>query len=140
MILPSFTYCGVLLLNLNNSQLRKLDSLDARARNIVNRDCSDTVQPPSIHRQNQKRACILVRKCLDGNSIDEMHNYFQINEHNYATRNSKKMLKLPLVKTQYASKSFYLMGAKLYNSLPLAARDSKAVTPFKNLLNYYFSN
>ena len=119
--------------------MRKLDSLDRRANNIVNHESLNVVNLPSIHTENQKRACILVQNCLEGKVIDELRNYFQINQHNYGTRNNKKLLKLLLVKTQYASKSFYFMGAKLYNSLPLAVRESKSKTSFKKFLTKHFS-
>ena len=85
-------------------------------------------------RKSKKKACIFVQNCLDGKIIDELRNYFQISQHNYGTRNNKKLLKLPLVKTQYASKSFYFMGVK-----PLAARESKSKTSFKEFLTKHFS-
>ena len=33
------------------------------------------------------------------------------------------MLKLPVIKTEYARKSFYFTGVNIYNSLPLELRE-----------------
>ena len=42
---------------------------------------------------------------------------FKISNHLYQTRNNTKMLKLPVIKTEYARKSFYFSAASIYNAL-----------------------
>ena len=44
-------------------------------------------------------------------------------EHSIRTRNSSEIIRLPMITTEYARKSFSFTGAKEYNMLPLEARE-----------------
>ena len=87
---------------------------------------------------NQIKACQMVRNCLDGNVCSNFMNYFEINAHERSTRNSGYQLKLPKIRLEYSRRSFYNMGAKLYNDLPLNIRKAEDHKSFNKLLKGYF--
>ena len=138
MILPTFTYCSILLLCNTRTQSEKLDSFHNRAEAIVNRNSVNRITLQSVTNANKKRACTLVRSCLDDKVIDPFRNYFQQIEHPMRTRNSSKMIRLPMIKTEHARKSFSFTGAKEYNMLPLEAREMQT-TDFLTFLKKHFS-
>ena len=45
-----------------------------------------------------------VRLCLDDKCIHPFRNYFQLIEHAIRTRNSSNLIRLPMIKTEYAKK------------------------------------
>ena len=135
MILLTFTYCGILLLCNTRTQSEKLDSSHNRAEAIVNRNSVNRITLRSVTNANKKRACTLVRSCK---VIDPFRNYFQLIEHPMRTRNSSKLIRLPMIKTEYARKIFSFTGAKEYNMLPLEAREMPT-TDFLTFLKKHFS-
>ena len=138
MILPTFTYCGILLLCNTKTQLNKLHSFHKRAEAIVNRYSVNKIPLQSVPNANKKRECILVRSCLDNKVIEPFKNYFQLIEHPIRTRNTSKIICLPKIKLEYARKSFAFTGAKVYNMLPLEAREMQAAD-FALFLKKHFS-
>jgi len=60
-----------------------------------------------------------------------MIGYFEKNVHSKKTRNASNLLKLPKIKLEVARGSFFYMGAKLYNELPLDTRKSCSFNDFK---------
>ena len=88
--------------------------------------------------QTRLRACKLVRKCLERETCEQLQNYFTLQEHERQTRNNNYTLKLPRIKTEYARKSFMLMGAKVYNELPLELRKIENYKEFENQLKEHF--
>ena len=123
MVLPTFTYCGILQLCNTKTQSEKLHSFHNRAKAIVNRNSVNRITLQFVTNANKKRACTLVRSCLDDNVIDPFRNYFQLIEHSIRTRNSSKIIRLPMIKAEYARESFSFTDAKEYNMLPLEARE-----------------
>ena len=93
-IVPIILYSSLIHLKLTTIQLKKLSSLDSRAKKII----GGTVSIKSISSRMKIRSCLLVRKCLVGESCENFKQYFQINSHERKTRNSNKFLKLPAVK------------------------------------------
>ena len=138
MILPTSTYCGILLLCNTKTQLDKLHSFHKRAEAIVNRYSVNKIPLQSVPNANKKRACILVRSCLDNKVIEPFKNYFQLIEHPIRTRNTSKIICLPKIKLEYARKSFAFTGAKVYNMLPLEACEMQAAD-FALFLKKHFS-
>ena len=57
--------------------------------------------------------------------------------HSKSTRNGGYMLKLPNIRLEYCRGSFYYMGAKLYNDLPIMIRKTENFKDFKKQLNIY---
>ena len=115
---PTITYSCVVNLNLTHTQKQKLVSLDQRASKIVKNLEINTLDMIFKH------AVKFVNKCLDGVVCSNFVNYFKVLSHQKNTRNNNHMLILPKVKLELAKRSFYFMGAKLYNSLPLEIRQS----------------
>ena len=90
MIVPIITYSGMVKLSLTKIQLRKLDSIERRAQEIIGND----VYIPHLDKLIKKKACVVVRKCLDKEICNNFQEYFKINELNCGTRNNGIMLKL----------------------------------------------
>ena len=139
MVLPAFTYCGILQLKYTNTQLSRLSSLHSRALKIVFRDGRPNKKLTSVVNANKTRACKLVRKCLDKETCEQLQNHFTLQEHERQTRNNTYTLKLPRIKTEYARKSFLFMGAKVYNELPLELRKIENYEEFEKQLKDYFN-
>ena len=138
MIVPILTYCGLINLHLSQSREDKLLAFHHRALDIIrsNTKYECDINSPSII--NQIKACQMVRNCLDGNVCSNFMNYFEINAHERSTRNSGYQLKLPKMRLEYSRRSFYNMGAKLYNDLPLNIRKEEDHKSFNKLLKGYF--
>ena len=77
-----------------------------------------------------------MRKCVNGNVCTNFQDYFMINEHNVRTRNRNILLQIPKVKVEFAKNGFFVMGARLCNSLPKDIRES--VDDFENKVNSFF--
>ena len=138
MILPTFTYCGILQLKYTNTQMSRLSSLHTRALKIVSGDVRPNQKLTSVVNANKTRACKLVRKCLERETCEQLQNYFTLQEHERQTRNNNYTLKLPRIKTEYARKSFMFMSAKVYNELPLELRKIENHKEFENQLKDHF--
>ena len=135
MIVPLVTYAATTSLNYNKHQLEKLLSLERKAQKVVN--CEERL--PKIQNQIVKESCLLVRKCIDGSVCENFQSYFKVNEHSIAKRNNGKSVTMPAVKLGYAKNSFYFMGSKLYNNLPLTVRSAENYESFKTSLKDYYS-
>ena len=138
MILPTFTYCGILQLKYTNTQLSRLSSLHLRALKIIFGDARPNQELTSVVNANKSRACKLVRKCLDKDTCEQFQNYFTLREHEKQTRGNKSTLELPKIKTEYARKSFMFMGAKVYNELPMELRKIESYNEFEKHLKEHF--
>ena len=137
MIVPIITYSRMVKLLLTKIQLRKLDSIERRAREIMGND----VYIPHLEKLIKKKACVVVRKCLDKEICNNFQEYFEINEHNCGTRDNVIMLKCPKVKLEFARQAFRFSAAKIYNELPLqirAEKDSKIFRDITITISEYF--
>ena len=81
-----------------------LDSFHNRVEAIVNRNSINRITLQSVTNANKKRACSIVRLCLDDKCIHPFRFYFQLIEHSIRTRNSSKIIRLPMIRTEYARK------------------------------------
>ena len=139
-VVPLLTYCGVVNINLSNTQIKKLQSLESRAIEIIQL-CNtnyDIFKVSSIHNTIKKRACTLVYECLHGNLCSNFRNYFELMNHGKATRNNKINVKLPRVKLCVARNSFYYMSAKLYNNLPSHIKSTRCKQSFKKQIDLFY--
>ena len=73
MILPTFTYCGILQLKLTTTQANRLASFYDRSLRIIQGKSSTEPAIQSVENANNIRACKLVRKCLDGEANETLH-------------------------------------------------------------------
>ena len=121
-------------LNINETQAKKLTSLENRAKFLCR---SENI--PTLQNMMAKRACMLVRLCLNGNICINFKNYFTIVNHSRNTRSNMVNVMLPKVKLQTGKFGFYYMGAKRYNELPVHIKESKNISEFRKNLNEYFN-
>ena len=139
MILPTFTFSGILLLKLTETQVKRLSTFHDRSRRIVLGDSGNCDEIQSVVNANKIRACKLVRKCIDKDICDAFQGYFNINDHTVRTRNHQSLLKIPKIKTEFARKSFRFMGATIYNELPIQVRRIESFIAYEQSLNQHFS-
>ena len=76
MILPTFTYCGILLLKLTNTQIVRLSLFHSRSLKIVYGAEASKYWLMSVINANKMRACKLVRKCLRKSICEHFQNWF----------------------------------------------------------------
>ena len=63
---------------------------------------------------------------------------FEIKTGGINTRNNNLFLKLPKVKLEFVKQSFYYLGAKIYNDLPIEIRREGDYDQFLKLLKDYY--
>lgn len=132
MILPCVTFNCTVNLNLSQTQLQKLQSIDKLATKLTG-----TNQTP-VANEIKKRSILLVRKCLENKVCENFNGYFNMISHDRGTRNNGCMLKIPSTKLQYAKTGFFCMGAKHYNELPIEIRKTENFNDFKKkVFNLY---
>ena len=141
-IMPTFTYCGYISLGSSESRKRMIRSIDARSLAIISPKCSPQncdLRILTIDNFLQKRACCFVFDCLNGTACFPFKVYFQRSHHNaLTTRNNGKSAKLPRVKLDFARRSFYFLGASIFNSLPLSLRNINSRVIFKKALDDFY--
>eukprot|EP00794_Sanderia_malayensis_P001559 gene1559-1719_t len=150
--MPVYTYCGVLqmkLLETKKKQLKAFLKIDNRCLKIVydgekSNDALPSVKGVSRGMSNQLnankiRVCKLVRKCIDKDICDIFKDHFTIQDDGKETRNANNSLKMPQIRPEYARKSFYYTGAKIYNELPPNIRKTTNTTEYENSLKGHFS-
>ncbi len=122
MIMPVFTYCGVLQMKLSETKIKQLKALHDRCLKIVYDGENSSEGLPSKINANKIRACKLVRNCIDKDICEIFKDHFTLQNHGKETRNDKNSLVLPKIRTEYDRKSFFFTNAKIYNDLPLKIR------------------
>ena len=137
MILPVITYGSLLHLNPTMCQRMKLTSFHNGSVKIVNNSKHECSGIPSPYAITVTISYELVRKCLDENKHARI---------SFATlrrlimmdfRICKHSLKLPKLRLEYCRGSFYYMGTKVYNDLPLTIRTTETFNEFKEKLKGY---
>ena len=139
MIMPIFTYCGYNSLGWSESRKRMIRSIETRSLEIISPKCSSKncdLRFLTIDNFLQKRACCFVFDCLNGTACFPFKDYFQRLHHNVLnTRNNGKSVELPKVKLVFARRSFYFLGASIFNSLPLSLRNTNSRVLFRKALD-----
>ena len=127
MIIPLFTYCSILTLQLNKTQSTKISSFERRANELIfSRNSIKEIS--KIQKLARKRICSQVFDCLSNRACTNFTNYFELMDN--CTRNKNKLLRLPAIKLESSRKSFFFNGAKSYNELPLRVREAKTKKQF----------
>ena len=88
---------------------------------------TNNIKVTPLHDSIGKHACKIVKKVMTDN-ICSLKGCFEVNNHSKQTKNSNFLLKVPRIKLETARSSFYYMGVKFYNDLPLNLRK---VEPYK---------
>ena len=83
--------------------------------------------------------CKIARKCIDKDICDTFKDHFTIQNHGKDTRNADHSLKMIKIRIEYARKSFYYTGAKIYNELPLKIRKITNATEYEKSIKDYFT-
>ena len=141
MIMPIFTYCGYNSLGWSESRKRMIRSIETRSLEIISPKCSPQncdLRFLTIDNFLQKRACCFVFDCLNGTTCFPFKDYFERFHNALNTRNSGKSARLPKVKLDFARRSFYFLGASIFNSLPLSLRNINSRVLFRNALDDYY--
>ena len=94
-IVPLLTYCSIINLNCTLTHKRLLSYIEKRADIIVNRNHVKKLKIPSIDHLIKKKACVIVRKCLNGQVGTPFKNYSTLNKHSAGTRHQGLFLLLP---------------------------------------------
>ena len=84
-----------------------------------------------MHDSIRKHACKFVKKVITDNICLNLKGYFEVNNHSKQTRNANFLLKVPRIKLETAGSSFYYMGVKFYNDLPLNLRKVESYKEFE---------
>ena len=100
------TFCCLVNLTNSETQKKRLESLDIRSGKIVNR----SVLVITVQGYKIRHACKFVRKCLDGTFCEKFYGYFTEIEH--PTQWNKCLLKISLLRTEFAKKSALFMANK----------------------------
>ena len=128
-VTPLLMFNCIINLNLTVTQINRLTSLDNRAKRITN----NTKTTP-LHDSICKHACKIVKKVITGDICSNLKGYFEVNNQSKQTRNANFLLKVPRIKLETARSSFYYMGVKFYNDLPLNLRKVELYKEFERQL------
>ena len=111
-VIPVFTYCGTVNLNLSKISLGKLDRIHERAVGIIPK--TNTVKLTPIITYVRRHACQIVRTSITRQLPAPMSNYFKLfhTQSSKSTTENKISIALPRVQN-----GFYYQGAMIYNSL-----------------------
>ena len=91
---------------------------------------------PSSDHLIKKKACVIVRKCLNGQVCMPFKIYFTLNKHPAGTRNQGLFLILPKVRLEFMKRSFFYSGASMFNGLPKKTREISETRDFKKSLSF----
>ena len=122
MVVPIFSFDYIVNLNVSRSKIEKLSSIQRRASSVVNIH-GDKFKPDHLYDVSRRQECLLVKKCLDGLTCQNFHNYFKFNTHDIRTRNQGKLLILPDVRLRTTQSLFSSWGREFstlchWSSLP----------------------
>jgi len=131
-IVPLLLYSTFIQLQLTNTQQKKFDSIERKAKKVI----GGNKNIAGLESRRMKKACKMVRKCLNGDTCCNFNDYFLFNTHEMNTRNKNSLLKLPKINLEFGRKTFKFQGAKLFNDLPSVIRNSK--TTYDILLDKHF--
>ena len=137
-IMPIFTYCGYNSLGWPESRKGKIRSIETRSLEIVSPICSSQncdLRFLTLDNFFTKESVCFVFDCLNGTACFPFKDYFQWLHHN--SRNNGQTAKLPKVKLDFGRRSFYFLGASIFNSLPFSLRNINFRALFRKALDDY---
>ena len=129
---PLLMFNSIINLNLTVTQINRLISLDNRAKRITN-----NIKITPLLDSIRKHACKIVKKVITDDIFSNLNGYFEVNNHSTQTRNTNFLLKVPRKKLETAACSFYYMGVKMYNDLPLNLREVESYKEFERQLKLH---
>ena len=90
-----------------------------------------------MHDSICKHACKIVKKVITGDICSNLKGYFEVNNQSKQTRNANFLLKVPRIKLETVRSTFYYMGVKFYNDLPLSLRKVELYKEFERQLKLH---
>ena len=133
-VLPTILYCSTQVLKISDTMTQRFEKLQEKAQKMIycqpnhnrgKRFCS-------ILNQKKLKAACMIFKCLQGTSIPVFSPYAEEISHTYRTRNNNASLRLPLLRTEAARKSFWFQGPHCCNEFPLEIRSLHSYVLFKS--------
>ena len=105
-VIPVFTNCGTVNLNLSRTSLGKLDRIHERAVGILTK--TNTMKLTPIMTYVKRHACQIVRTSITRQLPAPMTNYFELLSHSKSIRNNKHSIALPRVRTKTTQMDFII--------------------------------
>jgi hypothetical protein len=148
MVISILDYGNSLLVGLPKVLTDKLQSIQNSAAKLIlqkNRDYSASSCLKTLHwlpieyRIKFKVLCYLY-KCLNGAAPQYLTSMFSLRTSRYSTRSANSSnLEVPRTKTKtFGDRAFSVVGAKLWNDLPLPIRQADSFECFKKQLKTHF--
>ena len=128
MINPLFFYCYPIYSGISMTWKIKFQSLQNRAKSIIN--ISNSLTWPTIESQRNNKILLDVFKSLHGLSASEKPTHELVN-HRISTRGNQSLIRLPKIRTEADRKTTYYQSAKLFNSLNHELRNEQVFVNFK---------
>ena len=69
---------------------------------------------PAIRKEIERRSCLLVKKCVLGNTCEFFSSYFKLNKHGKNTRNGGFMVVQQLAKLVFGKSGFIIAQEPVY--------------------------
>ena len=112
MIVPIMTYSSTIRILCNDTQCKKLESLDRRASFILKLNVTSigsSLNHDISYNISYDIICMLVKRCLLNElNLETFNNYFEIFDHKINTRSNSNSIRLPLVKLELSRQGFFL--------------------------------
>ena len=109
MVIPEFTYCRTVNLNLSRTSFGKLDRIHERAVGIITK--TNTIKLTTVITY-VKHACQIARTSITRQL--PAPDYFELLSHSKSTRNNRISITLPRVRTKAVQNGFYYQGVMIY--------------------------
>ena len=133
MIVPLLTYSSTIHLKMTETQLSKLKSIEVRGiRIITGGKESSKILIPNTMNIIKKNACMPVRKCLCQETCENLHDYFEVSNHRFNTKNNGCLLKIPNVKLEATKNHFTLWEPKFTTNCQLRSEQPQILTFLRN--------
>ena len=138
----SFNYCSVAWMFTNKGNREKLEKTNKRALSFItgkshldyDQICKENKQL-NVHRKCVKATAILMYKVKRGIAPSFVSEMFNSQISNYEMRDNNKFV-LPQFNTMlFGRNSFRYYGAKLWNNIPIAIKNSPSLNTFKSAMS-----
>ena len=135
----NFSYCSVVWMFANKTNLEKLERTNKRALRVVtNKDhlhyeelCQQE-KKLNVFQQCMKSAAIMMYKVRQGTAPPYIREMFEVQETEYDMRDNNRLV-LPQFNTiNFGKNSFKYIGAKLWNNIPPAIKNKPSLNTFKS--------
>lgn len=149
-ILPHFDFCSTLYINCKKEQVNAMQVLQNRAMRII-LDCEfgthtdymlNELKWMSINQRLHYNVLVYVFKIKNKLTPEYLCKKLEYNRdfHNRNTRNREE-LRLPNIKTEFARKTIFYNGIKMFNQLPSEIRKQTQLNMFKKMVkNFVMEN